>query len=578
MNFSRFLGISQGTRPNDPLARLRFALETMPGSRKHVFSTGTRADVLKELYDAMWGAYSNLFVPWGTPLAPDTLLANAQREHIPGVDDLPTPGRGCGHIFKRGESCFRCRDCGLDDSTVMCARCFHATDHTSHNISFSVTQHPGGCCDCGDPEAWSVPLNCPRHPPAPSPPTTQPYTHFPPKPRDRPRPNVPPELRDSLSRTIGYALDFLLDTLDFSPDDASPPGDDAELRQHPTADPAQTERFSVVLWNDEKHSFDEVIHHLVDTTGMSKLDAIQTANRVDQEGRDIIRTGEDVDQLLKIADSINWIDIGVTVRRAYDTFREQVAAVILEWLLDLTSARIGTDGVVLREIIATELFAPRKKDSSSLASSPDASRVYAELKDPARIDWLFLYHTRLWKRPRLHLKQIYVSVLTLSHEHKLTVATHFASVYHRIVDAYLLVDREVETSIKYFAVQLFTVPSVAGYIVKHNALLPRILSLLTAFFTNQIDEKRIMVLPPPRPGQPVPALDIESFPFRSKRITSVFNDLRYLITTPPVQSHVATSQEPLLHVLRLCRLFFGANAQRRAASSHVEYETDAWIS
>ncbi|KAG8769360.1 hypothetical protein FRC12_005006 [Ceratobasidium sp. 428] len=550
----------------------------MPGSRKHTFSTGTRADVLKELYDAMWGAYSHLFIPWGGPLAPDTLLADAQREHIPGVDDLPTPGRGCGHIFKRGESCFRCRDCGLDDSTVMCARCFHATDHTSHNISFSVTQHPGGCCDCGDPEAWSVPLNCPRHPPAPTPPTTQPYTHFPPKPRDRPRTNVPPELRDSLARTIGYALDFLLDTLDFSPDDASPPGDDAELRQHPTADPAQTERFSVVLWNDEKHSFDEVIHHLMDTTGMAKLDAIHTANRVDQEGRDIIRTGEDVDQLLKIADSINWIDIGVTVRRAYDTFREQVAAVILEWLLDLTSARIGTDGVVLREIIATELFAPRKKDSSSLASSPDASRVYAELKDPARIDWLFLYHTRLWKRPRLHLKQIYVSVLTLSHEHKLTVATHFASVYHRIVDAYLLVDREVETSIKYFAVQLFTVPSVAGYIVKHNALLPRILSLLTAFFTNKIDEKRIMPLSPPRPGQPVPALDIESFPFRSKRITSVFNDLRYLITTPPVQAHVATSQEPLLHVLRLCRLFFGANAQRRAASSHVEYETDAWIS
>ncbi|QRV76966.1 E3 ubiquitin-protein ligase UBR1 [Ceratobasidium sp. AG-Ba] len=549
----------------------------MPGSRKHVFSSGTRADVLKELYDAMWGPYAHLFVTWGGTLPQDMLLADAQREHIPGVDDLPTPGRGCGHIFKRGESCFR--DCGLDDSTVMCARCFHATDHTSHNISFSVTQHPGGCCDCGDPEAWSVPLNCPRHPPAASPsPATQPYTHFPPKPRDRPRPNVPLELRDSLSRTIGYALDFLLDTLDFSPDDASPPGDGDELRQHPTADPAQTERFSVVLWNDEKHSFDEVIHHLMDTTGITKLEAMQTANRVDAEGREVIRTGEDVNQLLKIADSINLIDIGVTVRRAYDTFREQAAAVILEWLLDLTSARIGTDGVVLREIIATELFAPRKKDSSSLSTSPDASRVYTELKDPARIDWLFLYHTRLWKRPRLHLKQIYVSVLTLSHEHKLTVATHFASVYHRIVDAYLLVDREVETSIKYFAVQLFTVPSVAGYIVKHNALLPRILSLLTAFFTNQIDEKRIMPLPPPRPGVPVPPLDIESFPFRSKRITSVFNDLRYLISTPPVQSHVATSPEPLIHVLRLCRLFFGANAQRRAASSHVEYETDAWIS
>ncbi|KAF8761646.1 putative zinc finger in N-recognin (UBR box) [Rhizoctonia solani] len=505
----------------------RFALETMPGSRKHVFSNGTRADVTHN------GEHS-------------------------GVDDLPIPDEDVV-IYSSVERVASDADCGLDDSTVMCARCFHATDHTSHNISFSVTQHPGGCCDCGDPEAWSVPLNCPRHPPAQTPSTTQPYTHFPPKPRDRPRTNVPPELRDSLARTIGYALDFLLDTLDFSPDEAAPPAE-AELGRHPTADPTPTDRFSVILWNDEKHSFDEVIHHLVVTTGMSQIEAVQTANKVDQEGRDIIRTGEDVNQLLKIADSINLIDIGVTVRRAYDTFREQVAAVILEWLLDLTSARIGPDGTVLREIVATELFAPRKKDTSSLSSSPDASRVYAELKDPARIDWLFLYHTRLWKRPRLHLKQIYVSVLTLSHEHKLTVATHFAAVYHRIVDAYLLVDREVETSIKYFA---------------HNNLLPRILSLLTAFFTNQIDEKRIRPL---QPGQPIPALDIESFPFRSKRITSVFNDLRYLVSTPPVQLHVATSQEPLIHVLKLCKLFFGANAQRRAASSHVEYETDAWIS
>ena len=81
----------------------------MPGSRKHLFSSGTRADVLKELYDAMWGAHAHLFVPWGAPLAPDTLLGDAQRENIPGVDDLPTPGRGCGRIFKRGESCFRCR-------------------------------------------------------------------------------------------------------------------------------------------------------------------------------------------------------------------------------------------------------------------------------------------------------------------------------------------------------------------------------------------------------------------------------------------------------------------------------------
>jgi hypothetical protein len=58
------------------------------------------------------------------------------------------------------------RDCALDDSCVLCARCFHATDHTGHNVSFFIAQQSGGCCDCGDDEAWRKDIRCPHHPPA----------------------------------------------------------------------------------------------------------------------------------------------------------------------------------------------------------------------------------------------------------------------------------------------------------------------------------------------------------------------------------------------------------------------------
>jgi E3 ubiquitin-protein ligase UBR1 len=122
-----------------------------------------------------------------------------------------------------------------------------------------------------------------------------------------------------------------------------------------------------------------------------------------------------------VSSVIAQIDMNVTLRRAYDTFREQVAAVIIEWLLDLTTCKLGSDGTIIREIIAAELYSPRMKDSSSLTSNPEATRIYADIKDSARLDWLFLYHTRLWRRPRLNIKQIYVSMLSISHEHKLTV-------------------------------------------------------------------------------------------------------------------------------------------------------------
>lgn len=55
------------------------------------------------------------------------------------------------------------RNCGLDDTCVFCSKCFHATDHDGHDILFSVSPGSGGCCDCGDPEAWKIPLKCNIH-------------------------------------------------------------------------------------------------------------------------------------------------------------------------------------------------------------------------------------------------------------------------------------------------------------------------------------------------------------------------------------------------------------------------------
>jgi E3 ubiquitin-protein ligase UBR1 len=243
-----------------------------------------------------------------------------------------------------------------------------------------------------------------------------------------------------MSRTVAYALDFVLDTLDYSPDDATPPHDEHELRTQPTAEPVSKEYFAVLLWNDDKHSFEEVIHNVSDATGCSREVASDIVYRIDDEvcaafvpcftvnggafqGRDIIEMSDNVMRLLDIGTSLNQIDLGVTIRRAFDTFREQVAAVIIEWLLDLTRCKLGTDTLILREIISAELLSPRKKDSSSLTSNQEATKVYNEVDNPARLDWLFLYHTRLWKKPRLNLKQIYVSILTLSHDHKIAVGT-----------------------------------------------------------------------------------------------------------------------------------------------------------
>ncbi|THH04445.1 hypothetical protein EW145_g5517 [Phellinidium pouzarii] len=584
--FSLGSSMSPQNRTTDGLTRLRFTLETLPGSKKYIFTPGTRSEILSELYETFWGPNGNSFLPNAISYLPvQLLLSEVQTRygfHGAGAEPPIIPNRPCGHIFMKGESCYRCKDCALDDSCVMCSRCFHATKHENHNVTFYIAQQSGGCCDCGDQEAWRSAVGCRYHPS-----TSDVYTppEQTPKAANRPlnfanntqtlpnAPPVPPELWDSMSRTVAYALDFILDTLDYSPDETQLATTEEMLSNQPTADPLRKDLYAVVVWNDDKHSFDEVIRHLSDTCGCSVEEAANHTRKIDENGRDIVEMNSYSPRLLEIAQAIAKIDLGVTVRRAYDSFREQIAGVLIEWLLDLTKCRFLSDTTVIREVIANEFFCPRRKDIHSLLQNAECAKVLQEINNPSRLDWMFLYHTRLWKKPRLSLKEIYVSILTLSHEHKISVAVHFANVYHWVIDSYLLVDREAETSIKYFALQLFTVPSVAAHIVQDHQIISRLLAIITSFFTNQIRDKRVAYPPDPRAE-----IDVDKFPFKSKRFMPVFSDLRYIAHNKSVQELIAHDRSYLEQFANTCRLFMCINPNKRAASSHVEYETDAWIS
>jgi len=73
----------------------------------------------------------------------------------------------CGYQFKRGDICWNCRTCQVDNTCVLCDACFQASDHTGHHVLFHQAG-VGGCCDCGDPEAWAPSGCCSRHRPVAS--------------------------------------------------------------------------------------------------------------------------------------------------------------------------------------------------------------------------------------------------------------------------------------------------------------------------------------------------------------------------------------------------------------------------
>ena len=52
-------------------------------------------------------------------------------------------------------------DCEKDPTCIICAECFEKSDHTGHRVQ--LKRNVGGCCDCGDPEAWDPEHFCSDH-------------------------------------------------------------------------------------------------------------------------------------------------------------------------------------------------------------------------------------------------------------------------------------------------------------------------------------------------------------------------------------------------------------------------------
>lgn len=112
--------------------------------------------------------------------------------------------RVCGKIFQKGawayvcassfstERVKVCSNCQVDDSCVICKDCWDPKKHVGHN--FSPYKVSGGCCDCGDPEAWSEKGFCDVH---------SGHTD------EEPAASLDPEFVQTVNRTAGGVVKFL---------------------------------------------------------------------------------------------------------------------------------------------------------------------------------------------------------------------------------------------------------------------------------------------------------------------------------------------------------------------------------
>jgi E3 ubiquitin-protein ligase UBR1 len=348
-------------------------LRDLPRRHDNRFTPQARRELFQILFRNLAGQpdYLSLFFPNGPPTDPEALwsLRDAQGAVEGAEYTAAARGKPCGHILKNGEATYRCKTCAADDTCVLCARCFDASDHEDHQVFVSVSPGNSGCCDCGDDEAWSRPVHCNIH--------SLHSTDSKSAGKAKEGSSLPDELQESIRMTIARALDYLIDVFSCSPEQLRlPKTKESILEDERTSRltskwygagdvPEQDQEFTLVLWNDEKHTVNDVRDQVARACKKKLEFGLAKAYEVDAVGRSAIFYSRNIPMLLDMAKIIEDIKLTVTIRSARDTCREEMGGAIVEWILDIAGCNVGDDNRVLRRMVCEELLKPWRVGSEA---------------------------------------------------------------------------------------------------------------------------------------------------------------------------------------------------------------------
>ncbi|KAI1845262.1 hypothetical protein JX266_008572 [Neoarthrinium moseri] len=341
------------------------------GSR---YNDAARRDLLHNLFWSMAGGrpeYLRLFFPDGKLTPQSTLQLREAQGAVDGAEYTEAArGKACGHIFRAGEATYGCRTCSADDTCVLCSKCFDATDHEGHLVKITISPGNSGCCDCGDPEAWKRPIFCTIHSERDSDRS---------KGKGKEAAGLPDDLVKNVRMTVARVLDFICDVISCSPEQLRQPKSRESIEQDEKSsrlnsvynggDLESPDEWAVLLWNDEKHTVDEVQSQVARACRKSMAEGYQRALETDSIGRSILMYSNDIDHLLHVAKILEQIKVTVTIRSSRDTFREQMCGTLIGWLNDIAGCFVGSDGSLLRQVVCEELLMPWRKGSPAAHAS-----------------------------------------------------------------------------------------------------------------------------------------------------------------------------------------------------------------
>lgn len=319
--------------------------------------------------------------------------------------------RPCGYVFKRGDIAWNCRTCQTDSTCVICDACFRDSKHDGHEVYFHRTT-PGGCCDCGDAEAWRLEGCCDAHRPQMDGTVEIPTGDDPEEAvrmAERGRKDgietltnsptaLPPKLAASLGVVIGAAVNCLVQAVDGAGIGADPSqwklrwtdeaskiwngvvrNEDYTLQKAsvtphaflaspvPQSFPTNY-RLHLRLHNDDVHTFDEVIDALHEPRHARR----NTANNGDDQDHSLVTLREAANEMTHHVDADGQVSVKTysTIAAALQGFRrlksrglhcalvstsqvdlEQRARALSSWLADISAAHPAAAVLVVNALV-----------------------------------------------------------------------------------------------------------------------------------------------------------------------------------------------------------------------------------
>jgi hypothetical protein len=330
----------------------------------------------------------------------------------------------CGEQFRDGDVAYSCEDCQIDNLCVQCVTCFEQANHKGHHFQL-IQVGAGGCCDCGDPEAWKPSGNCPRHSP-----DAHSQAEF----------ELAPHTLSVLEKLVPLVLKFL--ALALSNRENISPYPDELVQSKPT--------HATLLFNDDTHSFAQVIRVLREAVPHStKAHALSFATRIDHLQQCIVRIGTEQECALartKLAS----IGLGCEVVAlsmsppGWRFISESTVIDLFKWLVQVSRCHPA----LCRSLGNFTLAVPQGLTSSLLNEFLNAHQAQNEPVKEALQDWWF-------------------SMMT-DPNFKRKFAQNFIARYPALVSSLLRGVITRHSSIMSLAVQLFTLPSLTLKLVRKD--------------------------------------------------------------------------------------------------------------